>query len=246
MISRRKFIQTSAVISALATFPIGSLAIPGPEFKFDPESPLIPAPGKPTDWPEFRKRLAVWQKRKRRELNYSDKPYRRPEFAWARRCFACNFLMLFDEAFYDYRRNVFKVKSYLDQGRREFGGYDAVVLWHAYPRIGFDERNQFDFYRDQPGGLPGLRKLVGALHKREVKVFIDYNPWDTGTRREGVSDVDALVEIVRAIGADGIFLDTMDQGAAALRAKLDSVRPGLVLESEGALPLERIHDHHLS
>jgi len=26
-----------------------------------------------------------------------------------------------------------------------------------------------------------------------VKVFVDYNPWDTGTRRETTSDADALV-----------------------------------------------------
>lgn len=246
MFSRRKFIQASAVLSAFATFPIGSLAASEPKFKFEPESPLIPAPRNPADWPEFRSRLAAWRERKHRELNYSDEPYRSPEFAWARRCFACCFLMLLDETFYDHRQNVFKVDSYLDHGRKAFGGYDAVVLWHAYPRIGFDERNQFDFYRDQPGGLPGLRKLVRALHRRGVKAFIDYNPWDTGTRREAVSDADALVEVVRAIEADGIFLDTMDQGAAALRAKLDAVKPGLVLESEGALPLDRIQDHHLS
>ncbi len=246
MYSRRRFIQASAVIGAFAALPVGSLAALDPDFEFKPESPLIPAPARPDDWPEFRRRLAAWREQKRRELNYSDEPYRRPEFAWSQRCFACCFLMLCDETFYDHQHNTYKVKAFLDQGLREFGGYDTVVLWHAYPRIGFDPRNQFDFYRDQPGGLSGLRKLVHALHRRGVKAFIDYNPWDTGTRREGKSDLDALVEIVRAIEADGIFLDTMDQGAAALQARLDAVKPGAVLESEGALPLERIHDHHLS
>lgn len=244
--SRRKFIQTSVALGAFTAFPLDGLAAVETEFKFEPESALIPAPRDPSTWPEFRRRLAAWREQKRRGLNYSDAFYRRPEFAWVNRCFSCCFLMLCDEMFYDPARSGFRVQAFLEHGRREFGGYDAMVLWHAYPRIGFDERNQFDFYRDQPGGLSGLRQVVRTMQSRGVKVFIDYNPWDTGTRREGKNDLDALVEIILAIEADGIFLDTMAHGAAEFRAKLDAERPGVVLESEGALPLERVNDHHLS
>jgi formylglycine-generating enzyme required for sulfatase activity len=246
MFSRRQFIQASVALGAFAAVPFDGLALVETEFNFEPENPLIPAPREPSAWPEFRKRLAAWREATRRRLNYSDALYHRPEFAWANRCFSCCFLMLGDEMFYDPARSGFRVQAFLEHGRREFSGYDAVVLWHAYPRIGFDGRNQFDFYRDMPGGLPGLRKVVRVLHARGVKVFIDYNPWDTGTRHEGQSDLDALVEIIRAIEADGVFLDTMDQGAAGFRAKLDAARPGVGLESEGALPLERVNDHHLS
>ena len=246
MYSRRRFIQTSAAVGAGMALPFEVVSAVETGLNFEPESPLIPAPRDPAAWPEFRKRLAAWREEKRRNLNYSDALYQRPEFAWVKRCCACCFLMLGDEMFFDPVRGGFRVKAFLESGRREFGGFDAVVLWHAYPRIGFDERNQFDFYRDLPGGLAGLRRAVRALHARGVKVFIDYNPWDTGTRREGVSDLEALVEIVRGLEADGIFLDTMDQGAAGFRAQLDAARPGVVLESEGALPLERVGDHHLS
>jgi hypothetical protein len=34
--------------------------------------------------------------------------------------------------------------------------------------------------------------VVDRCHQRGVRVFIDYNPWDTGTRREGKPDHDAL------------------------------------------------------
>ena len=124
--------------------------------------------------------------------------------------------------------------------------HDSLVLWHAYPRIGVDDRNQFDFYRDMPGGLNGLRDLSRRCHRRNVKVFIDYNPWDTGTRREPKNDLEMLAELVAAIEADGIFLDTMNQGSGEFRSRLDRTRPGVILEGEGALPLEHIHDHHAS
>ena len=151
-----------------------------------------------------------------------------------------------DERIYDRQRGVYTFGAFLDHGRREFGGFDSLVLWHAYPRIGVDDRNQFDFYRDLPGGLSGLRAAIAEVQSRGTRVYIDYNPWDTATRREGKSDLDALVDLVRSLQADGIFLDTMDRGAAEFRAKLDAVRPGVILEGEDALPLERIHDHHAS
>ena len=161
-------------------------------------------------------------------------------------CYCCCFAMMYDQKFYDPVERRYTADAFLDEGAKEFGGYDAVVLWHAYPRIGFDERNQFDFYRDMPGGLAGLRELSRAIHGRGVKVFIDYNPWDTGTRREGRADVEMLAEMVKAIDADGIFLDTLHEGMQELRGRLDAVRPGVVLESELTLPVERIGDHHMS
>ena len=156
--------------------------------------------------------------------------------------------MLCDQTLYSPEHGRFQVDAYLDHGLTEFGGYDSIVLWHAYPRIGFDRRNQFDFYRDLPGGLEGLRDLSHRFQQRHVKVFIDYNPWDMGTRREDKPDLDVLVDLVKAIEADGIFLDTLQQGADAgkFRTKLDQARPGVVLEPELALPLAAIPDHHMS
>ena len=128
----------------------------------------------------------------------------------------------------------------------KFGGYDAVVLWQAYPRIGLDNRNQFDMYRELPGGIKGLRETVNRFHNQGLKIFLCYNPWDTGTRTEGKSHLDSLVEMIGYLGADGIFLDTMNRAGSEFRDKLDTVRKGVALESELALPLENIHDHHLS
>jgi formylglycine-generating enzyme required for sulfatase activity len=212
----------------------------------DPNENLIRAPSDPSQWARFREFLAKWREEMKARLRYDDALYRREDFAWVSSCYSCCFLMMCDETFYDPKLGRYTIESFLDDGVNQFGGYDGVVLWHAYPRIGADDRNQFDFYRDMPGGLDGLREVSRVFHARGVKVFIDYNPWDTGTRREGVADIDALVSLVKEIDADGVFLDTMSRGAAEFRAKLDASRPGVVLEGEGALPLENIHDHHMS
>ena len=209
-------------------------------------APLVQAPSDPALWGAWREELERKREEVRKSLEYDDRLYCRSDFAWVRSCYSCCFAMMFDEAFYNPIKGQYTIDSFLDHGIREFGGYDAVVLWHAYPRIGFDDRNQFDFYRDMPGGLDGLRELDRAIHKRGAKVFIDYNPWDTGTRREDKPDIDVLVELVKTIEADGVFLDTLHEGTEQFRAKLDAARAGVVLESELTLPVERVHDHHMS
>ena len=254
-VSRRGFlISTSRLVAGAALAGTGNVArgdsqtrlTLGPIGKDGVVGDIIHAPTDPGLWPAWRQALEEWREAKRKFLHYDDTLYRRPEFAWVPSCYACGFVMLCDETFFDASRGRFAVKEFLEQGRREFGGYDALVLWHAYPRIGFDDRNQFDFDRDQPGGLEGLRQVADLCHQQETRVFVDYNPWDTGTRREGQSDLEALATLVKAIHADGIFLDTMNKGAAEFRAQLDGARPGVMLEGEGALPLENLHDHHAS
>lgn len=239
---RRQFIATSAITALWPTI----ASAQGTYLIQDSEKPLIAAPDDPAQWPAFRAALARWREETMKRLHYDDSLYRRPDFAWVPSSYACCFLMLCDEMFYDHKHDRYDVDRWIDEGIRDFGGYDSIVFWHAYPRIGLDQRNQFDFYRDMPGGLPALKRIAMVCQSRGVRVYIDYNPWDTGTRREGVTDLDGVTEIVQALGADGIFLDTMSRGAAEFRAKLDAARPGVVLETEGVLPLDRLSDHHMS
>jgi formylglycine-generating enzyme required for sulfatase activity len=245
---RREFLKivTTGVVASIDGLPVLMANSSLPISSIKPDENLIHAPDAFDQWPAFRELLIKWRQTAGEKLKYDDALYRRQDFAWVPSCYCCCFVMMCDQTFYDPEQGRYTVESFLNEGVERFGGFDSVVLWHAYPRIGIDRRNQFDLYRDMPGGLEGLRDLTQLCHKRKVKVFIDYNPWDTGTRREAKSDIETLVSFVKSIDADGIFLDTMSEGAGEFRAKLDAARPGVVLEGEGALPLERVYDHHLS
>lgn len=210
------------------------------------QPPIIQAPSDTAQWESFKQSLLKWREQARNKINYDASLYNREDFEWVKYAFNCCFLMMYDQKFYNRERNCYMVEDILAEGQKRFGGYDIVVLWHAYPRIGLDNRNQFDFYRDMPGGLIALKKVADELHSKGIKVYINYNPWDVGTRREDKHDIDALAAIIKAIGADGIFLDTMDRGSEEFRRKLDLARKGVALESELALPIEEISTHHMS
>ena len=168
--------------------------------------------------------------------------FERPGVAWYRRAYVEAFLFMYDTSFYDRAAGRYRIDEILDDGEREFGGYDCVLLWQSYPRLGIDDRNQFDLYREMPGGLPALRELVRRAQARGVRVFVNYNPWDTGTRREpdGGTDGEALAGIIEAIGADGVFLDTMTMDQPGFREALERANPDIVLNPEGVPPLRAV------
>lgn len=248
LLTRRGFLSTLVALGALVpTLPRKLLAADvHPESQFSFHAGLIHAPRDPRQWPLFRRALAEWRTSVRQSLQYDDTRYRDVETHWTSSSFASCFAMLYDQTLIDHRTGRYKIAEFLREGREVFGGFDHLVMWHAYPRIGADDRNQFDFYRDMPGGLAGLREFVLACHEERVKVFIVYLPWDTGTRREGVSDIEALAGLVEALDADGVYLDYMGEAPSGLRARLDRIRTGLAMEAEGDLSLTHLHDHHMS
>ncbi|ROT32482.1 SUMF1/EgtB/PvdO family nonheme iron enzyme [Micromonospora sp. HM5-17] len=211
---------------------------PGADLSVLDEAKIFAAPDDPAEWPAWRDRLTRWRAEARRRLGYDDRHY--AEISGD--CFSVCLAWLWDETLYDHERGVFTVDAFLDAAERDFGGFDGVVLWHAYPVIGLDDRNQFDYYRQ----VPELPEVVRALQARGVRVFVDYNPWDVGTRRATRPDAEEVAALVGWLGVDGVFLDTLKEGAEELRKTLDAVRPGLVLEGESRVPLARIADHAMS
>jgi hypothetical protein len=188
--------------------------------------------------------------------------FEREGVEWYRSAYIEAFLFMYDTSFYDREAGRYRIDEILDDGEREFGGYDIIMLWQSYPRLGIDERNQIDYYRDMPGGLPGLRALTERAHQRGVRVFVNYNPWDIGTRREvstgpssdprgyrpgfvdsgapASADAEALAALIQDIGADGIFLDTMASDDPGFRAPLERTHPTIVFNPEGVPPLDAL------
>jgi hypothetical protein len=157
--------------------------------------------------------------------------YKRPVQEKYRQRFVSHFTFLYGKDIYDAANNRFRIDGFLDEGELNFGGYDYMLLWHDYPRMGIDDRDQIDMYEDVPGGLDGLKQMVDRAHARGVQVFIPYKPWDIMKGRTDRFAQEARV--AGAIGSDGVFLDTMDESDLAFRTALDAVNPDNVFVSEG-------------
>jgi len=204
------------------------------------DAKILAAPDDPRLWEEWRRQLERWRVEARARINYTGARYERADLAWIQRCFSIGLLWLWDEQLYDRARHAFTVDAFL-AGDMDLGGYDAVVLWHTYPLIGIDERDQFDFYKD----VPGLPAAVRAFQDRGVRVFLEYHAWDRGARASR-DDAAELALLVRDTGVDGVFLDSLGEAPAGVRATLDGTGRFVVLEGESNIPLARIADHEMS
>jgi len=207
------------------------------------EAKILAAPEDAADRPAWRDALRRWRDEARERVGYDPAAYDDPATAWATTAWNVAIVWLWDEAIWDWEHRRFDVDRLLAT-YDGFGGLDAVVLWHAYPVIGIDDRNQFDWY-----DVPGLETLVAGLHDRGVRVFVDYNPWDVGTRRPldpGATDAARLADLLTRTGADGVFLDTLKEGDPELVSTLAALERRPVLEGESRVPLVRIADHQAS
>ena len=66
-----------------------------------------------------------------------------------------------------------------------------------------------------------------------------FNPWDQASRREPKPDIDAFVDLITTIDADGLYLDTLSE-LGSISEETAVVLENIVLESERPLPLGRI------
>jgi iron(II)-dependent oxidoreductase len=174
----------------------------------------------------------IFQKRYLYDLpTFNDSLYQRPDLQWIRKAYIIHLIMAWDKDFFDYKTARFNLFDFIAKGKKLYGGSDAMGIWPTWPTLGLDPRNQFDLYRDLPGGLEKLREISDSLRKQGTKFFIAYNPWDESTRPE--DHLTGLEELIRQSGADGVILDTRGESSRDLQEAADRARKGVVMYSEG-------------
>lgn len=182
------------------------------------------------DWQEGIRE--VFQNRYLYDLNeFDDSLYIRPDLQWIKKAYVMHLMMAWDKDYYDFVSGKFNWSDFQERGKKLYGGDDVICLWPTWPSLGLDQRNQFDLYRDLPGGLPKLRELAGSLRANGTKFFIAYNPWDESTRSEG--HLQGLADLIRETSADGVVLDTKGESSKELQDAADAVKSGVVMYSEG-------------
>lgn len=157
--------------------------------------------------------------------------YGRDDLKWIRTSYLMILQMAWDREFYDRFSGTDGFVNYLAEYNRLFGHVDVYGIWPTWPRLGLDDRNQWDLYRDLPGGTASLRRLSREARADGSRFFIAYNPWDRSTRSE--DHLAGMTEIIAQTEADGVVLDTEGRSSAELQKAADTVRQGVVMYSEG-------------
>lgn len=156
--------------------------------------------------------------------------YERADLHWIQQAYVMHLFMAWDHDLFA-ADGTLVLPDFLAKAKRLYGGDDAIGIWPTWPTLGLDQRNQFDLFRDLPGGLSGLRDLSTRLEAQGSGLFVCYNPWDVSTR--GEDHLEGLSRIVRATQARGVVLDTHGASSFALQAAADAARPGVIMYSEG-------------
>jgi len=187
-----------------------------------------------------------WRGERLIRMGYNGSEYERPELKWTQSSFIQPQMMIEDRYFYDPVAGKYTVDRYLNDLEKRYGGIDSVLIWHTYPNIGIDNRNQYDLLHDMPGGVEGLRQMISDFHRRGVRVLFPVMLWDQGTQDVGIPNWEATAKAMAEIDADGINGDTLDGVPRAFRTASDQTGHPIALEPEGGPADEALQWNNLT
>ncbi len=162
---------------------------------------------------------------------FNNSIFEREDLSWIKNCYLIVLQMAWDREFYDRLTGKYNYAEVIKKGIEQFGNIDIYGIWPTWPRLGLDQRNQWDMYRDLPGGTRQLRNFAKMSQQSNTKFFIAYNPWDNSTRNE--DHYKGMADLIAEVEADGVVLDTKGSSSFELQAAADSVRKGVIMYSEG-------------
>jgi gamma-glutamyl hercynylcysteine S-oxide synthase len=162
---------------------------------------------------------------------FDNKLFEREDLKWIKESYIIIIQMAWDREFYDPRSGKYTYPEELKKWNEQFNHIDVFCIWPTWPRLGLDQRNQWDMYRDLPGGTGQLKSLARLSRLSGTKFFISYNPWDNSTRKE--DQYKGMAAMIQETEADGVVLDTRGSSSYELQHTADSVRKGVIMYSEG-------------
>ena len=163
--------------------------------------------------------------------NFDNSLFRRKDLSWIKESYIIILQMAWDREFYDRFTGKYTYPDNIKKWTELFGNIDVFGIWPTWPRLGLDNRNQWDLYRDLPGGTEQLKQAAISFRKSGTRFFIAYNPWDNSTRKE--DHLNGMAKLIAETEADGVVLDTKGSSSLELQAAADSVRKGVIMYSEG-------------
>ncbi|MDP4129263.1 MAG: SUMF1/EgtB/PvdO family nonheme iron enzyme [Bacteroidota bacterium] len=193
---------------------------------------LLKGPANPAQYENWLSEMKNWRISEKSRFNYNDSMYRKHGAGWQHKIFIYTLTMGSDRYLFDPVSGKYTVDRYLDDVKKRFGGLDAVLIWPTYPNIGIDNRNQFDWVSDMPGGLQGVKGMISHFKQRGVRVFFPIMIWDKGTRAQREPMAAALVKEMQQIGADGLNGDTMTGITEDFLKAADSLHYSLAFQPE--------------
>lgn len=96
---------------------------------------------------------------------------KRDDLKWIRNQYLMLLQFAWDDTWYDVSKQKITFDDHFFKYDSLTGGWDIFTLWPTWPRLGLDERNQFDMYRDFAWRNRGGETAIGTIASTWEEVF---------------------------------------------------------------------------